>query len=67
MSSTMGSDGTEGKHYPICGRCGEEMTPFQYSPAPGVCADCYSIYDMPRFLEYKAKREEEAHNDRKSD
>ena len=47
-----------GKHYPICKRCGEEMTPFQYTPAPGVCSDCYSIFDMDRFLEYKAKREE---------
>ena len=48
-----------GKYYPICGRCGEEMKAHQYAPAPGVCADCYSIYDMARFMEYRTKREEE--------
>ena len=52
--------------YPICKKCGEEMKEFQYSAAPGVCTDCYSIYDMARFLEYKAKREEKQ-NDRKKD
>ena len=49
-----------GKYYPICKKCGEEMKAFQHSPAPGVCSDCYSIYDMPRFLEYQEKRKKEA-------
>jgi hypothetical protein len=54
-----------GKYYPICSRCGEEMKAHQYAPAPGVCTDCYSIYDMDRFREWEAKRE--AQNDRKKD
>ena len=56
--STMGSDGYEGRHYPICKRCGEEMKAHQYAPAPGVCSDCYSIYDMARFVEWQEKRKQ---------
>jgi hypothetical protein len=55
-----------GKYYPICSRCGEEMKAHQYAPAPGVCSDCYSIYDMDRFLEWKALKKE-AQNDHKKD
>ena len=56
--TTMGSDGYEGRHYPICKRCGEEMKAHQYSDAPGVCSDCHSIYDMDRFREWNTKMRE---------
>ena len=52
-------DDEPGKYYPICGRCGEDMKSHQHIPGPGVCSDCYAIYDMARFMEYRTKREEE--------
>ena len=59
--NTMGSDGSEGKYYPICNRCGEDLRSNQHAPAPGVCTDCYAIYDMDRFTRWQTRREEKWH------
>ena len=34
----------------LCKKCNEEVIPGSDSPVPGVCYDCYAIYDMERLI-----------------